>query len=191
MSKLAIWFKLFFILKSLWYFLSSFRSTGLSVQKKHYFQDAHHNMYLTFLVIFDLQVARTLPWKFPVNWPFVSGDEAQNRFSKWQPWQSPWITNQNHILAIFDLQVTLIYPTKFPVNWPFSSGEVQNRFSRWPPWQPSWISDQKDFSSFWFTSHYDTSYQVWSQFAFQFRRQRSFSSRDEGQNRLDLWSEQF
>ena len=75
------------------------------------------------------------------------------------------------ILAIFDLQVTLMLPTKFRVNWLFGLGEeAKNRFSRWPPWRLSWISDLHDFSYFWSTSHFDASYQVWSQLAFWLRR---------------------
>ena len=33
------------------------------------------------LAVFDLQFAKILPTKFEVNWPFGSGEEAQNRFS--------------------------------------------------------------------------------------------------------------
>ena len=96
-----------------------------------------------------------LPTKFGVNWPFTSGEEAENRFSRWLPW---WQDFQDGchggnlgftigtILAIFDLQVTLMLPSKFGVNWPFGSGEeAKNRFSRW---RPSWISDRHDFSYF-------------------------------------------
>ena len=84
-----------------------------------------------------------LPSKFGVNWPFGSGEEAKNRFSRWLPWRPSWISDQ-HDLAIFDLQVTPMLLSKFGVNWPFRSGEeAKNRFSRW--W-PSWISDQHDFS---------------------------------------------
>ena len=61
-----------------------------------------------------------LPSKFGVNWPFVSGEEAKIRFSRWRPWR-----NGGHfgfsigtILAIFDLQVTPMLPTKYRVNWP-------------------------------------------------------------------------
>ena len=82
-----------------------------------------------------------LPSKFGVNWPFGSGEEAKNRFSRWPPIGTS--------LAIFDLQVTPMLPSKFGVNWPFGSGEeAKNRFSRWRPWRPSWISDQNDFSYF-------------------------------------------
>ena len=33
-----------------------------------------------------------LPTKFQVNWPFGSGEEAKDRFSKWQP---SWISDRN------------------------------------------------------------------------------------------------
>ena len=44
------------------------------------------------LAIFDLQVTPMLPFKFPVNWPFCSGEEAKNRFSRWGPF---WISDRN------------------------------------------------------------------------------------------------
>ena len=49
----------------------------------------------TILAIFDLQVTLTLPSKFGVNWPFSSGEEAQNRFSRWLPWRPSWISDWN------------------------------------------------------------------------------------------------
>ena len=55
-----------------------------------------------FLAIFDLQVTAMLPTKFQVSWPFGSGEEAKNRFSRWPP-------PVGLILAIFDLQVILIF----------------------------------------------------------------------------------
>ena len=54
-----------------------------------------------------------LPTKFQVRWPFGSGVEAKNRFSRWRPWQPSWISGT--ILAIFDLQVTPTLPTKIAV----------------------------------------------------------------------------
>ena len=73
------------------------------------------------------------PTKFQVNWPFDPEEEAKNRFSKWPPRRSPWISNQN-FLAFFDLQVALMLPTKFQVNLPFGlREEAKDRFSRWPP----------------------------------------------------------
>ena len=86
------------------------------------------------------------PTKFQVSWPFGSGEEAKNRFSRWWPsWISNWnnfsyfLSTSHHdaayqvsshlgfligtILAIFYLPVTLMLRTKFQVNWPFGSGE--------------------------------------------------------------------
>ena len=62
------------------------------------------------------------PIELQVKWPFGSGEEAKNRFSRG--------CNGGHlgypirmILAIFDPQVTAMLPTKFKVNWPSGSGE--------------------------------------------------------------------
>ena len=64
-----------------------------------------------------------LPSKFGVNWPFGSGEEAKNRFSRCH------LGFQiGTILAIFDLQVTLMLPSKFGVNWPFGSGEEAKKW---------------------------------------------------------------
>ena len=65
-------------------------SVGLLVQQKKRkidFQDGRLGGHLivsieTILAIFDLQVTFMLPTKFRVNWPFSSGGEAINRFSK-------------------------------------------------------------------------------------------------------------
>ena len=46
-----------------------------------------------------------LPTKFRVNWPFSSGEEVKNRFSRWLPWRHLGYPIGT-ILAIFDLQVT-------------------------------------------------------------------------------------
>ena len=46
----------------------------------------------TILAIFDLQVTPMLPSKFGVNWPFGSGEEAKNRFSRWRP---SWISDRH------------------------------------------------------------------------------------------------
>ena len=109
-------------------FLSSFESTGLSVQEEKFkldIQDGDCGGHLGIfdrnnLATFDLQVAPILPTKFRDNWPFRPGEEEQNRFSRWRPWQPSTSCP--------------ILPTKFPVNWSFVSGEeAQNKFSRWPP----------------------------------------------------------
>ena len=74
---------------------------GLSVQEKKRkidFQDGCHGGHLgfpinTILAIFDLQVTLIRPSKFGVNWPFSSGEEAKNRFSRWVPWRPSWISD--------------------------------------------------------------------------------------------------
>ena len=45
------------------------------------------------LAIFDLRVTPMLPIKIRVNWPFGSGEEAKNRFSRWLPWRPSWISD--------------------------------------------------------------------------------------------------
>ena len=93
-------FYLFLIYKSLQCFLASLESTGFSVQEKKRkidFQDGSHGGHLgfqigTILAIFDLQVTLMLPSKFGVNWPFGSGEEAKNRFSRWRP---SWISDRH------------------------------------------------------------------------------------------------
>ena len=64
------------------------RVNWLSVQEKNRkidFQDGRHGDHLgfpirTILAIFDLQVTSILYTMFRVNWPFGSGEEAQNRY---------------------------------------------------------------------------------------------------------------
>ena len=41
-----------------------------------------------------------LPSKFGVNWPFGSGKEAKNRFSRWRPWRQSLISDR-HDLSYF------------------------------------------------------------------------------------------
>ena len=45
------------------------------------------------LAIFDLQVTLMLPAKFQINWLLGLGEEAKNRFSRWQP---SWISDRNN-----------------------------------------------------------------------------------------------
>ena len=79
---------------------TSLESVGHSVQEKKFkieFQDGGPSSQLGFLIrpvlaIFDLQATPILPTNFPVNWPFGSEEEVQNRFSRWQP---SWIFYQN------------------------------------------------------------------------------------------------
>ena len=61
------------------------------------FQDGSHLGFPigTILAIFYLQVILMLPSKFGVNWPFGSGEEANNRFSRWPPWRPSWISDRH------------------------------------------------------------------------------------------------
>ena len=87
-------FLLFWIYKSPWCFLPSFKSIGLSVQEKRRkidFQDGRNGRHpwfqiRTILAIFDVQVTLMLPTMFQVNWHFGSGAEAKNRFWRWPPY---------------------------------------------------------------------------------------------------------
>ena len=90
----------FLIYKSLRCFLANLESIGLSGQEKKRkidFQDGGHGGHLGFpigsiLATFDLQVTPMLPSKFGVNWPFGSGDEAKNIFSRGRP---SWISDRH------------------------------------------------------------------------------------------------
>ena len=108
--------------------------------------------------------------KFRINWPFGSGEEAKNRFSRWPPWRPSWISDWNDFSSFFS--------TSHPNASYQVSSQLAFRFRRtsekyvsiWPPWRPSWIFDRNGFSYFSFTSHPDASYQVSSQLAQGCRR---------------------
>ena len=64
------------------------------------FQDGGHGGHLgfsisTILATFDLQVTLMLLSEFGVSWPFGSGEEAKNSFSRWLPGRPSWISNRN------------------------------------------------------------------------------------------------
>ena len=87
-----------------------------------------------------------LPAELHINWPFGSGEEAKNRFSRWPPWRpTPWrpsLISDRNDFSYFYLHGKPMLPTKIQVSWPFGSGEeTKNRFLRW-------ISDRNDFSYF-------------------------------------------
>ena len=93
------------------YFLSSFESVGLSVKRKYFKLNFYHGCHGDhlglsigrILAIFGLQVAVILPAKLRVSWPFLSGEEEQNRFSGWRPWQPSSISDLNHFSYIYKL----------------------------------------------------------------------------------------
>ena len=77
-------------------------ASGFRRSKKIDFQDGCHGGHLGFpigtvLAIFYLHVTPMLPSKFGVNWPFGSGEEAKNRFSRWRPWRPSWISDRHHL----------------------------------------------------------------------------------------------
>ena len=71
---------------------------------------------------FYLQVTPMRRTEFQFNWPFGSGEELKNRFSRQPPRRPSWISDRNDF-SCFELQVTLMLPTKFQVSWPNGSGE--------------------------------------------------------------------
>ena len=115
------------------------RSTGLSVQEKKQkidFQAGGNCGYLgfpiwTIIANFDLQVTLVLHTKFRVSWPFCSGEEANNRYSRWPQWRPLWISDKNEF-SFFIYKSSRWFLPGFKS--PFGSGEEEkNRFSRWPP----------------------------------------------------------
>ena len=79
-------------------------------KRKIDFQDGHHGSQLGFLIrkilaIFDLPVSPMLPTKFQVSWPFGSGEEAENRFSRWPPSFESWISNRNNFSYFWSTSV--------------------------------------------------------------------------------------
>ena len=104
--------------------------------------------------------------KFQVYWLFGSGEEAQNRFWRWRP---AWILDLSGF-NYFDLQVAPILPISFE-----SVGLSVQETKRKEDFQDGGHDGRLGFptetiliiSS---TSCIETSYQVSSQLAFQFRR---------------------
>ena len=82
---------------------TKFQVVGLSVQEKKGtidFQDGRSPLLRPSCIsdrkdfsYFDLQVTLMLPTKFQINWPFGTGEETKNRFSRWRP---SWICRRNN-----------------------------------------------------------------------------------------------
>ena len=114
-------------------------SVGLSVQEKKFkidFKMVGNGRRLGFEIrtisaVFVLLVAPIFPTKLRVNWPFGSGDEVQNKFSRW--WLS-WISDQNNFSHLWFLTETILailkdshlgnIPVKFNWKWSRSVKEV-------------------------------------------------------------------
>ena len=157
-----------------------------------------------------------LPTKFRVNWPFGSGEEAKNRFSRWWPWQPSWVSNRtnfsyfwpsSHPNALYQVSSQLAFRFRrkaknrfqdgghddhpgFPIGKILAIFDLQVARCFLPSFESIGLSLQEkkqkiDFQDgshlgfpigtilaifFLSTSHPDASYQVWSQFAFWFRR---------------------
>ena len=133
-----------------------------------------------------------LPTKFPVNWPFSSGEEAKNNFQDCRtshPNASCQVSSQlafwfrrnkkidfqdgchsghlgfpiETILAISDLQVTPMLPISFKsIGLSVQEKKWKIVFKMVAILDFGW----KDISYFWSVAHSDTSYQVSSQLAF-------------------------
>ena len=153
-----------------------FQVNLLFVQERKFkidFQDGSNSGHLgfpigTILAIFDLQVSLILPTKFKANWPFSLGVDFRNRFSRWQPWRTSWISNQNNF-SYFWSTSTPVLPIKFRVNWPFLQEKLKIDFQ-----------DGSNGGHLGFLirtilagSCPDTSYQVSCWLAFAFRRRSS------------------
>ena len=74
------------------------------------------------LSAFDLQVTLMLPTKFQIKWPFSSGEQTKNTFSRWPCHGSHLGFPIGTRLANFDLQVIPMLPTNFKVSWPRGVG---------------------------------------------------------------------
>ena len=119
--------------------------------------------------IFDLQVTQILHIKLQVRWHFGSGNEVQNRISRWRPYL---IFNQKYF-SYFQYEIILASEFRSQNLASRIKREIQYRFSRWWLSQPSWIFDRNDFSCFWSTHCPNTCYQVLSQLAYLFSRRNS------------------
>ena len=90
------------------------------------------------------------PTKFQVIWPFGSGEEEKNWFSRWWPWRPSWISYQNDLSYFFIYKLTRCFLLSFNTNGLLVKEMKQKNFFKMAPWRPSWISDWNDFSFFFF-----------------------------------------
>ena len=130
--------------------ISSFESTGLSVQKfKIDFQDDHCSCHTGFLIrtntaIFDLQVTLILPTKFQVNWPFGSDKKPKIVFQDRGLVGHLGFSNRS-ILAVLIYMSSLCFLPSFRSVGPPAQEKCKIDFHDSPHGWPSWISNQNDF----------------------------------------------
>ena len=106
-----------------------------------------------------------LSTKFRVNWRFMSGEEAEKRFSSWWP---SWISDRNNFSYSWSAScLDNFYQVLSQLAFSFKRRRTTQIFKK------AAILDfwSNDFSYFWSTSHPD-SYQVLSQLAQRFSRSR-------------------
>ena len=153
----AIWdslsqrFELFFIYKSPRCFLSSFKSIGLSVQKKRKidFQDGRHLGFPTgkILAMFISTSHPNPSYQFSNQLALWFRKISEKRVSRWPPSWPPWISDPNN-LSYF--RSTSHPNASYHVSnqMAFQFRRRSEKYSRWLSWRPSWISDRDDFSNF-------------------------------------------
>ena len=61
--------------------------------------------------------------KIQVNWPFGSGEEANNRFQDGGHSVHLWFPIGPILAIVFDIQVTPMFPTKFQVKLPLGKAK--------------------------------------------------------------------
>ena len=100
----------------------------------------------TILAIFDPQLNPMFLMKFSVNWPFSSGVEAKNKFSRWPP-------RRPYRISIGRIKPFLIYkssPCFLPSFKSFSLSVQEKKrkidFQDGHPRRLYWISDRNNFS---------------------------------------------
>ena len=113
-----------------------------------------------------------LPSKFGVNWPFGSGEEAKNIFSRWLPWRPSWISDQSRQ----SVGPGSSRPKKFktqPSAGKVTATEVLQEKKQKIDFQDGChlgFPIRMILAIFDLLSHPNASSHVWSQFAFRFRR---------------------
>ena len=89
-----------------------------------------------------------LPRNFQVNWPFCSGEEAKNRFSRWPPQPPSWISDQNnfsHFLSTSNPDAS--YPVSSQLAFRFRRRREKQIF-KMAATVAILVSDQNNFSYF-------------------------------------------